>query len=140
MKAILFLALTVAAPLSFGADIEPIKPESACDRFLDSHGQELCFSATREVGDSYVVALCNDQFSNDEFMRCLDNAKLYTFDPKKLGSCKNDESSDEERMSCMSTVGIKRAVHSDTQRLPASTPEKKGQKSKAKAKKKVEHL
>ncbi|MFN7728346.1 MAG: hypothetical protein ACK5P7_04245 [Bdellovibrio sp.] len=120
------------------ADIEPIKPESACERFLDSHGQEQCFTATREVGDSYVVALCNDQFSNDEFMRCLENSKLYSFDPKKLGACKNDEFSDLERVSCMNTVGVQRPVAADQMRLPASTKKAKKDKAKKTVQKKLQ--
>ena len=128
-KVILTLSFLFSGSVAL-ADIEPIKPESACERFMDSHGQEQCFTATREVGDSYVVALCNDQFSNEEFMRCLENSKLYTFDPKKLGTCKNDEFSDLERVSCMDTVGVKRAVAADQTRLPAST--KKAKKAKVK--------
>lgn len=134
IKSLLFaLMLMFVALPAMTQDLEPIQPESACDRFLGREEQEACFTATREAGDSYVVALCNDQFSNDEFMKCLENSKRFTFDPKKLGSCKNDEYSDQERVDCMNAVGSLRPDN-DRKRLPASVKKTKKKKSKSKSK------
>lgn len=131
MRKLLLLTMLLLPFSVFSSDLEPIAPDSACERFLDHSSQEQCFKLTREIGDSYVAALCNQQFSNDEFFNCLETAKNYTFDPKKLSACNLEETSDTERTACLKAAGIKKSTEGGLQRLPASTKSKK-KKSKKK--------
>lgn len=130
----IFITIAVTVAFADVKDIDPIDPTSSCERFLDYVGQEECLSLTKRIDDSYLVSLCNQQFSNSGFLDCLEESlDLPKLSPKKISECNQEQFSDEERTQCVAGLSNNTA---DNSRMPASATKKKLKKTSQKHKKK----
>lgn len=115
-----FIAILVA-PLIVLA-IDTMNPKTACDRFVTSEDIKACNQRIKKIEpDSYLLALCEKQFDDDNFWECLELGNVANFDPKKMEKCESTEFNDTQRMDCLKGIADFTSKPSATfQRMPAS--------------------
>lgn len=113
--------------------VDAMEPTQACDRFLNDAQKARCIATLkRPVADSYLTSICDRQFDDDAFFKCLDLAEKYHFDPRAIQPCGGDVE-DQERLTCLQTAGRpwkapSRDPEPPTARFPASHKVKHGKK------------
>lgn len=116
--------------------VDAVEPAKVCERFLNDAQKARCISEMkRPFADSYLTSICDRQFDDDAFFKCLGLAEQYHFDPRKIQPCAGDLE-DNERLSCLQTAGRPwktptRDAEPPSARFPASSHKvkKKGAKS-----------
>ena len=103
MKLLLQSLLLIACVPFLSLALEPVHPESVCNRFIGETDIKSCETrAQKDNVDWYAVSLCNLQKEDSAFWACWDQVKDKKIKPQALKSCVGDENfSDEQRQSCL---------------------------------------
>jgi hypothetical protein len=115
-----FLSISVLA-------LEPQNPATLCDRFIAPETKSLCEKKiTKMSPDWYLASVCDKQFEDSEFWKCLELSQSKNFSPVALESCNADGVSDEKRLSCLKNLATQNSFQSGAvlQRTPASQRKK----------------
>ena len=104
-----------------GIAIEPVQPNSLCDRFITNEEQKQCaVKLSRDEFDSYASMVCGKMTSDSSFWLCFDEAKNSRFSLENLEKCNGErELTDESRLHC-----LKNAKLGSTGRTPAAASKK----------------
>ncbi len=101
MKSLKTIAAISLVPLMVLA-IESVKPETICDRFVNSDDQKFCQKKIQKLNaDSYLSGICQKQFDDDAFWDCMELSQVASFDPKKIDHCSVTEMGDQQRIACL---------------------------------------
>lgn len=108
--------------------IDAIQPESLCDRFVNPVEHKNCFlKLKKQDPDSYLSAICQKQFEDELFWKCLEKGRNFSFDPRKIDSCSSDTLNDKQRIDCIQKIIYETSSFSKTghqnftiERKPAS--------------------
>lgn len=106
--------------------VDAVEPTKVCDRFLNDIQKAKCISEMkRPFADSYLTSVCDRQFDDDAFFKCLGLAEQYHFDPRKIQPCGAGDLEDQARLNCLAANGqlwkpVKRDPEPATSRFPAS--------------------
>lgn len=122
MQKLIFLfsltALSLLPVVGSRAAFEVVEPSALCDRFDRKSDEKKCLDfVAQKKPDTYVSSTCQTIDDNKLFMQCLEFAAATEVDPRELGTCAQEDMSDQERWSCLQKTAAKKG--SKYQRLPA---------------------
>lgn len=116
MIALLFALLSTSSMAGSPPVVEPINPDSLCERFLKESDQAACLKKTKKMDlDWYAVSVCNRIEDDDVFMDCLKKIDGKGYAPAALASCAGEDVKDEARTGCLMKIGTL-----ESKRAPAS--------------------
>lgn len=101
MKNFIFCGILLIYNLSWG--IEPIQPDSLCERYIKDEEIQSCLVRISKVEiDWYAAGICHLQKEESLFNQCLSLVIGKTLNPKNIEICSDEERlTDIERLDCL---------------------------------------
>lgn len=122
MISLLFGLLSSCVGLAGGAAIEPINPESLCERFLKPADQSACVQRAKSMDlDWYAVSICNKIDDDDAFTDCWKKINGRSYSVPQLASCADETMTNSKRLQCL----MKSESRGKSERSPASIKKEK---------------
>lgn len=89
-----------------GSAVEPVNPESLCERFLKPAEQANCLKRAKSMDlDWYAVSICDKIEDDDTLLDCWSKINGRTYSPASLASCAGDDLKDQDRIGCLIKTG-----------------------------------
>lgn len=113
-----------------GPTLAPKNPKDLCERYIAPEANQECAARIKNLGpDWYLASICERQFEDSDFWRCLEMSKATNFSPDKLENCAKEDLSDKERMDCLQKLAASRGKDSGFQNSDVKKSIKKQNKS-----------
>lgn len=101
---LLVLLLASLAPQR-GVAVEPQNPVTLCERFIAPDTKSNCEKKIKKMApDWYLAGVCEKQFDDSEFWKCLDLSQTKNFSPVALEKCNAEGASDQDRLTCLKNL------------------------------------
>jgi hypothetical protein len=118
MLAIFLIAFSLQA-----SAVDPVNPESLCDRFIKPTEKTACERSAKSLDlDWYAASVCNLVNDDQEFLNCWKKIDGQSYSPSDLASCAESDIKDTDRTLCLIRLG---KLASSQGRLPSSLTGKK---------------
>lgn len=88
-----------------GFAVEPQNPVTLCERFIAPDAKNSCERKLKKMSpDWYLAAVCDKQFEDSEFWKCVELSQTKNFSPVALEKCNAEGVTDSERLLCLKNL------------------------------------